>query len=58
MTEKEKAEAGLLYDANYDIALLAERASCKAMCYEYNRRHPSDTAGRVRIIYSPGILNY
>ena len=29
MTEKEKARLGLLYDANYDEELLAERRRCK-----------------------------
>ncbi len=29
MTEQEKMEQGMLYDANYDEELLAERARCK-----------------------------
>lgn len=29
MTEKEKCMAGMLYDANYDEALLKEREICK-----------------------------
>lgn len=33
-TEKEKAQRGELYDANYDVELLAERDICKDMCYE------------------------
>lgn len=28
---------GLLYDANYDEELLAERRRCKELCFEYNR---------------------
>lgn len=36
MTEKEKMLAGLLYDANFDQELLAERRRCKQLCYEYN----------------------
>lgn len=50
MTEKEKALAGELYDANHDTTLLTERAACKAMCHEYNRIHPSDIGGRARLI--------
>ncbi len=34
-TEKEKAGEGLLYDANYDAELLAERVVCKEMCFEH-----------------------
>ena len=41
MTEKEKMLEGLLYDANYDEALLKERNVCKDMCYEYNQIKPS-----------------
>ncbi|RGZ00879.1 sugar O-acetyltransferase [Clostridium sp. AM58-1XD] len=41
MTEKEKAAKGLLYDANYDEAILAERLHCQDMCYEYNQIRPS-----------------
>lgn len=36
-TEKEKAKAGKLYDANSDAELLAERDVCKERCYELNR---------------------
>lgn len=32
MTEKEKAMAGMLYDANYDEALAKERTDCKELC--------------------------
>lgn len=42
MTEREKAKAGYLYDANYDKALMEERARCKELCYEYNACRPSD----------------
>ena len=35
--------AGLIYDANYDKELLAERARAKALCYDYNHLRPSDT---------------
>ncbi len=49
-TEKEKAEAGLLYDANYDAELLAERAACKELCYDYNMSSPCDMEKRDGII--------
>ncbi|MBN3363062.1 hypothetical protein CF064_12935 [Clostridium botulinum] len=31
MTEKEKAMAGYLYDANYDKSLVQERMNCKGI---------------------------
>jgi len=40
VTEKEKAAKGLLYNANYDKALIEERAFAKGLCYEYNQLHP------------------
>jgi maltose O-acetyltransferase len=42
MTEKEKMQRQMLYDANYDSQLLEERKVAKDLCYEYNRLHPSD----------------
>lgn len=41
MTEKEKCAAGMLYDANYDEALLRERDLCKDICFAYNNTAPS-----------------
>jgi len=41
MTEKEKMQAGLLYDANYDEELIKERTICKDLCFEYNQLRPS-----------------
>ena len=43
MTKKEKMLAGILYDANYDEALLQERTACKELCYDYNLLRPSQT---------------
>ncbi len=51
-TEKEKAQRGELYDANYDAELLAERDICKDMCYEYNQLRPSRKAERQQLIRS------
>lgn len=42
MTEKEKMLAAVLYDANNDNALTAERLRCKDMCWAYNQLKPSD----------------
>lgn len=50
MTEKEKCAAGLLYDANYNEQLLAERALCKELCFEYNRLNPSQTEEREKLL--------
>lgn len=36
MTEKEKAQAGLLYNNNYDQELIRERTRCQSMCQKYN----------------------
>ena len=46
MTEKEKAAAGMLYDANYDEELAKERLACKDLCAEYNQLKPSDVEMR------------
>ena len=50
MTEREKAAAGFLYDANYDEELLRDRANAKELCYQYNQLHPTDEQGRRSII--------
>lgn len=41
MTETEKRDAQLLYDANYDEALLAQRTACKELCFAFNQLPPS-----------------
>ena len=50
MTEKEKMQRQMLYDANYDEDLIRERASAKDLCYEYNQLRPSDTEGRTKLM--------
>ncbi|MGC5743596.1 sugar O-acetyltransferase [Chryseobacterium sp. NFX27] len=50
MTEKEKCEAGLLYNANYDEQLIGERMACKDLCLEYNQLKNSDTQNRNGLI--------
>lgn len=42
MTEKEKMQKQLLYDANNDVHLLKERARAKDLCHEFNQLSPSD----------------
>lgn len=49
-TEKQKACAGKLYDANNDAKLIAERAVSKGLCFEYNQTHPSGKAKRHEIL--------
>lgn len=50
MTEKEKMCAQMLYDANYDRALLEERDKSKDLCYQYNQLRPSDKAGQREVL--------
>lgn len=50
MTEKEKMLAHKMYDANYDKELLAERATAKELCWQYNQLRPSDEAGQRAIL--------
>lgn len=49
-TEKMKAQAGKLYDANYDAELLKEREICADITYELNRSRPSQTKERMEIL--------
>ena len=41
MTEQEKMQQGLLYDANNDPDLIAQRIRCKDLCFELNQLKPS-----------------
>lgn len=43
MTEKEKMQKQMLYDANYDKDLIKERELAKDLCYEFNYFRPSET---------------
>ena len=51
MTEKEKAAAGMLYDANYDEQLFADRCSCKDLCFRFNNCLPSDLNGQQELLH-------
>lgn len=52
MTEKEKSRQGLLYDANADKELLADRLKAKEILYDYNRLRPCEEAERTRLLRS------
>lgn len=50
MTEKEKRDAGMLYDANYDPELQSEALKCKDTCLEYNNIPASHVNERMAVI--------
>lgn len=50
MTEKEKMEQSILYDANYDKELIKERLEAKDICYEYNHIKPSNLVKRKKLL--------
>lgn len=50
MTEKEKMQRQMLYDANYDKELIEERRIAKDLCYEFNNLRPSDEDGQKEIL--------
>lgn len=50
MNEKEKMLQGLIYDANYDSGLIAERQICKEKCREYNDLRPNDMQRRIDVL--------
>ena len=50
MTEKEKCRQGLLYDANYDTEILADREKAKELLYDYNRLRPSQQKEKAELL--------
>ena len=42
--------AGMIYDANYDKELIAERTRAKELCYDYNHLRPSDTVEQQELL--------
>ncbi len=50
MTEKEKMKKQMLYDANYDVDLINERAKAKDLCYDFNQLRPSETEKQAAIL--------
>lgn len=52
MTEKEKMQRQMMYDANYDEELLNERKRAKDICYEFNQLRSSDESGQQKLLRS------
>ena len=50
MTEKEKRDQNMLYDANYDKTLEEERLKIKDLCFKYNNIEPSKRQERTKLI--------
>ncbi|MBQ2900696.1 MAG: sugar O-acetyltransferase [Agathobacter sp.] len=50
MTEKEKMEAKMWYDANYDKELLEIRLKAEDLCFELNNTRPSEAEKRTEIL--------
>ena len=50
MTEKEKAQAGYFYNANYDEEILKDIHACNDLCYEFNQIRPSDRDAQTRLL--------
>lgn len=50
MTEKEKAAAGFLYNANYDEEILADISRCNDLCFEFNNIKPSDREAQKKLL--------
>lgn len=50
MTEKEKMEAQMWYDANYDKELLELRLKAEDICFDFNQTRPSEEAKRVELL--------
>lgn len=50
MTEKEKMQQQLLYDANNDPALIRERAAAKELCHAFNHLEPSQAGRKAAIL--------
>lgn len=50
LTEREKLERGLWYDANFDEELCALRTRADDLCFDYNGTRPSDAGRRAELI--------
>lgn len=50
MTEKEKMQQQMLYDANNDPALIQERAAAKELCHAFNHLEPSQAGQKTAIL--------
>ena len=50
MTEREKWEHGMWYDANYDAELCAEREKAEALYFAFNQTPPAEKAKRAELL--------
>lgn len=50
MTEKQKMQNQMLYNANYDQELLEERIRAKDLCYNFNLLRPSETTKQKEVL--------
>lgn len=50
MTEREKMDLGLWYDANYDQELLQQRLRAEDLCFEFNHTRPSEEGKKQEIL--------
>ena len=50
MTEKQKRDAGQLYNPNYDKELGIEIMSCKQKCHDYNQLSPADFENKSKLL--------
>ena len=46
MTEKQKRDAGMPYNPNFDAELGKEMLECKDKCFRYNQISPADLPSR------------
>lgn len=50
MTEREKAAAGYLYNANYDEEIIAHLGRTNDLCHEFNQIKPSDRKTQTELL--------
>ena len=53
LTEREKCELGMLYDANYSEETVKLRLKCQELCYDFNQIRPSDLKKQEEQIQAP-----
>ena len=50
MTEQEKRDLGLWYDANYDPSILQEREHADMLCFQFNNTPPNQAQKQQEIL--------
>ena len=50
MTEQEKRDLGLWYDANYDPSILQEREHADTLCFQFNTTAPNQKEQQQKIL--------